>query len=63
MNKCNSNYYQKECNDVAVCRGWRYRRASMLRKSFEETAKQSLGLYELKQHKQWLHEEYLQLRF
>ena len=23
--------------------------------------KQSLGLYELKQHKPWLHEEYLQL--
>jgi len=25
------------------------------------TAKQSLGLYELKQHKPWFHEEYLKL--
>jgi len=25
------------------------------------SAEQSLGLYELKQHKPWFHEEYLQL--
>ena len=27
----------------------------------KDTAKQSVGLYELKRHKPWFHEEYLQL--
>jgi hypothetical protein len=27
------NYLEKECNDVAVCRAWRYGRSSMERKS------------------------------
>jgi hypothetical protein len=27
----------------------------------KDSAEQSLGMYELKQHKPWIHEEYLQL--